>query len=866
MKRVAGAVSAAIICLVGVALAGEAGGSAEKDEGRFDPGTYGLYPPDAEFTARWEKVKDKYRASYRSKTADPESQRAFLAAWEKGCPMTRLMLTQRLVALEGGTLFDRKVHVPVGHGTLMKWAATFNEHFPPLDDRYKQYLFGRLKSWVKSHGGPGKYWNRLPPYVAALHGASAYPAGCTPPKERPFMWASRKELPALKERLKKDPWKTWYRLVCKISDAAMGKGDVDEELRLRFPPRVRSGGRSLPHAAECCALRYFVEGKKEYGLKAKDLLPGGLVKKGEWYTIDNFIWGIGCWSAWPPSTYDLIADLYTPEEREEIERLFLYRARVFVSRFNYNFNMTWFRQAGAGCSALLVGWKEGVDYTAGEIRKYVSALRGEGEYHEYWAYKSHVYENLIGPFACAYKHVRGTDLFGPKRGKYARSIRHYVRAASPLGTMPEFGDCPNMQSWTGYYVWELNALPEPARGELMWHWLRSGDPRFVHVRAGDAKRLTGGKFPCYTQGWSPMDDQYDASRRERRWPVGEAKLVRAILTLTDPLPEPIAPEPESYIAPKTGVACLRTGLDPDDVQLTIHTRRLGSLGYHGERDTMSFLMYAYGSPVIVHPGYHDIIYFQKPNTLAVKKPPEPCTGWFGFNGKPLIYNCSVYSHSLAAVGHDGGLRHGPGYWMKHARSSDLPVEALVADSGKGYFGKSAPEGHFRRAIVMATNLKGSSLPGKGYFVMVDDVLDVPAAAETKWLVQPRGTKVEGHGDTRTWTSYDFISIPPKPVRLLVHWVRPEGSKVTMKTGIWNLYPDPNGEPRPFPQIDWTGPGRMITVLYPLADGMAAPNIEDLPGRKGVKVGGDVIEVESEQVALTRGDRRFVVPLSAAGEE
>ena len=129
-------------------------------------------------------------------------------------------------------------------------------------------------------------------------------------------------------------------------------GSEDEELRLRFSKRPSGRMNHLPHAAECCALRYFLEGKKAYGLKAKELLPGGLVKRGEWYTIDNFIWSINCWSAWPPSTYALISDLYTPEEKKAIERLFLYRARVFVSRFNYNFNMTWFRQAGAGCAVV----------------------------------------------------------------------------------------------------------------------------------------------------------------------------------------------------------------------------------------------------------------------------------------------------------------------------------------------------------------------------------------------------------------------------------------------------------------------------------------------------------------------------------
>ena len=57
-----------------------------------------------------------------------------------------------------------------------------------------------------------------------------------------------------------------YRLVVKISDAYMAGGKRDEELKLRF-----SGG-GLPSVPGCLALRHYVEGKKDYGLKAKELI------------------------------------------------------------------------------------------------------------------------------------------------------------------------------------------------------------------------------------------------------------------------------------------------------------------------------------------------------------------------------------------------------------------------------------------------------------------------------------------------------------------------------------------------------------------------------------------------------------------
>jgi hypothetical protein len=377
----------------------------------------------------------------------------------------------------------------------------------------------------------------------------------------------------------------------------------------------------------------------------------------------------------------------------------------------------------------------------------------------------------------------------------------------------------------------------------------------------DRSRLTNDRLPCDTYQRAGFFDVHDLTRRERRWPVGEMKLVRAILAIKD-LPAPITPPAEPYVSPASGVVVLRTGLEPDDLQLTCYTKRTGAIGVHGTRDLTSILLYGYGAPLIVHPsrsyGRH---------AMAVEQPPAPCKSWND-------YRVGVWSHSVAAVGGDGGAYHGRGYQLRHVSDAALGVEAVVADAGTGYFGRAAPKGHFRRTILMVKNPKGSTLPGKGYFVLVDDVLDVPTDADTHWLLQPRGEKIEGDGDTKTWTSYDFLGIPPKPVRLMVHWVRPADSAVTMKTGIWAPPADlssmphgkPKGEPRPFPDITWTGPGRMITVLYPLAEGMKAPAIKGLPDRKGVAVGSDTIRAELDTVALTRGDEVFVVPLQAAKEK
>jgi hypothetical protein len=44
--------------------------------------------------------------------------------------------------------------------------------------------------------------------------------------------------------------------------------------------------------------------------------------------------------------------------------------------------------------------------------------------------------------------------------------------------------------------------------------------------------------------------------------------------------------------------------------------------------------------------------------------------------------------------------------------------------------------------------------------------------------------------------------------------------------------------------------------------MVVPKIEDLPDRKGVRVGGDTIEADAEKVTFKRGDKAFTAMLTA----
>lgn len=827
-----------------------------------------LFFSDAEFKERLEKVRDKMPRSW--------TPAALAAAWEKGCPLTRVMLTEVVMCLEGGVRKDTPVWA------MAALPERLDKGFPDLTNDLKERIFASAAQSRRTFSGV-RDWGAMAEHVAAAATVCEYPKGFEQ-RERPFVWTTREELPELKKRLEKDPWKTWYGLVVKISDAAMaGKtGGEDEELRLRFPAGIgKAAGVAmhLPNAIECLALRYFVEGKKDYGLKVKELLLKADSWKGAWSKcngvgvfvdragaarpadLPNWL-VIGWWNGGAEAcAYDLTADLFTPDDRLDVERTFLYRAAAGIAHTgpSVGYQSLRYSIATAGAMSVAVNWKEGADRLLTAMKGY--SFGGEGEPAHYYSYNMHTFHNLIGEWCNAYKHMYGKNPLAD-RADLARHLQHYVSVCGPFGDTPTWGDIADLQAMICYSFWEMNLMPDPVGGMLMWNWQRAGDPRIVMTPAADAKRLTGGKFPCCTQGWSPMHDQYDTAKRETRYPVGEAKLVRAILSFKD-FPEPVPP-PTTYIAPKDGVVALRSGLEPDDLQMTCYTRRIGALGIHGRRDTLSLLMYAYGSPVIVHPGYHGIDYMASTGKAAVKAPPPPCESWGGFNGRPLTYRSGIWSNSVAAIGVDGGLDGGKAsYWLRHQKADGVWAEAIVANSGDGYFGKSDPRGHFRRVIMLVKPDKSDSSEAakpKGYFVLVDDVLTTKTDADTRWLLQPRGTKVEGDDNTKTWTSYDFLNIPPKPVRLLVHWVRPPESKVEMKVGIFIPFPDPDGEERPFPDIQWKGPGRIMTVLYPLAEGMAAPTIEDLPARKGVKVGDDTIEANAERVTFRRGEKAFVLEL------
>jgi hypothetical protein len=845
-------------------------GAEAGEKTKFDPAKYGLYPSDKDFKARWEKVKHKYITSWQKKVANPKEQEAFVAAWGKGSPITRAMLTEVLMTMEGTARKDTPMRV-------LKLAKSMDKDWPRLSGTMQNKTFGSVASMRKKCKGL-RDWRSMSAHLRAVAMACEYPKGIKP-LERPFVWTTRAELPELKKRLKTDPWKTWYRLVVKISDSAMaGKdGSEDEELRMRFPAR-RYGAHGhgadchLPNALECLALRYYIEGRKDCGEKVKELLLKADSWKHVWsksdfgffrYRMQPKLPKLPAWlsvGAWPTGdevcAYDLTADLFTPEERLDVERTFMYRAAAYVAHTGPTVNCQSMRYslAAAGTLSLAVNWKEGVD-------RLLKAMKGY-KYKEtpphYWSYSLHTFHNLVGEWLVAYQHMYKTNPLAG-RADLASSLRHYVSVCGPFADTPGFGDMADMQAMIAYCFWEMNLMPEPTRGMLMWNWQRAGDPRIVMTPATDAKRLTGGKFPVCPRTWTVMHDQYDTSKRERRFAVGEAKLVRAILGFKT-FPKPVAP-PVTYIAPKTGVVVLRSGLEPDDLHIICHTKRCGPLGVHGRRDTLSLQMYAYGSPVIVHPGYHGIMYFAQAGKAVVKTPPSPCKTWDGFNGAPLSYRSGIWANSVAAIGVNGGLAGGKaGYWLRHEKAKGMPVEAVVSNSGDGYFGRANRKDHFRRLIMLVKPDKAEAGKPKGYFVLVDDVLTTKPDADTHWLLQPRGTKVEGDDDTKTWTSYDFLNIPPKPVRLLVHWVRPPKSKVEMKMGLWIPFPDPDGEERPFPDIQWKGPGRMITVLYPLAEGMKAPKIVDLPGRKGVKVGGDTIEADAGKVTFKRGGKVFVVEL------
>ncbi len=126
------------------------------------------------------------------------------------------------------------------------------------------------------------------------------------PRERPSLFITAEELPALREKLKSEPFaERWERFI-KYADHIL-------EQPTRHPGPWLNHSRPALGYIGVSALAYLVTGERRYGERAKEELEA-MIEVEQW--TGGFFLVVGERSAAAALAYDWCYDLFTPEERE----------------------------------------------------------------------------------------------------------------------------------------------------------------------------------------------------------------------------------------------------------------------------------------------------------------------------------------------------------------------------------------------------------------------------------------------------------------------------------------------------------------------------------------------------------------------
>lgn len=284
------------------------------------------------------------------------------------------------------------------------------------------------------------------------------PAWLTPKRAHPRLFFTPENLPRLRERCANGDLKDWYLGTKRSVEGAIG-GDLPPE-----PPRLPKEGHSLAYSQVFTAFRppaammqrmglvYALDGDRRIGADAKRraLFYFGFDPNGSTCTWHNdepamSIMRNGC------RTYDWTYDLYSPEEREVIEKCILIRAKAIYDvlreqRFHVApVDSHLGRQIGFLAEACLTVMaehpeaQEWYDYAMNVYRTvYPAWSRGDGGWNEgphYWlCYMDFGLDSLL-----AVRNATGEDIFNAK--SFFRETPWYGIYQIPPGSpISPFGD------------------------------------------------------------------------------------------------------------------------------------------------------------------------------------------------------------------------------------------------------------------------------------------------------------------------------------------------------------------------------------------------------------------------------------------
>ena len=722
---------------------------------------------------------------------------------------------------------------------------------------------------------------------AGLAAQAAYPKGYRPVREHPCLFCKASDRPRLKERLAKQPWRDWYeKLLRPLAEVALAARDLAElqtplfHLKV-FPlqgeeitPVQSMGPRGLWKSAVAnCALVAFLEQDDRFLAKARQLLlesvdavwgdDGGW--GGEDYDLDSgwtFSW---IWNAGMAVGYDLVASSFSPAERRRYEaRLARDLEYCQTDPLSPRYNPSWVGVTFMGTAALLLGREDYVRKVEAYLDQWVDqVLNGEGEYFEGSSYNCCMEPQCI-MLLTAIRNITGRNPAANPR--WAMRAEHWIRRAAPLGTDVTHSDAGLAATTAQLLLPSIPLLPQEVAGWVTWLYNRIGDPGWLPLAASDDERRRGISRPSFVPG--PGENPDTARRvpeRARRYPYGVWPEPSFWLMTPDPLPKPVEPPAGSYVARNAGLACLRADWSMPSMHTCLFAPRFfGSP--HSHWDSLTFDLWAHGAYLLKNVGYGELLnptpnvpahlaefLGAKPQPIPLK-PMAPWTAWHGWDER-LTFRISPVMTNIPTVDGGGGnhmtSRADPMHFVVNTGwAQALRVHSGVASS----FTRASTvgtEGRVMRLLVQVDPT--ASLPG--YLVVVDDLLpekltgdELPGFnvrleklnrpanpdARCNWYLHPRGEHA-GQGSRQTWTTCDFLSFPPKDVRLEV-CLPPEGLQ-------YELHPDGchfaggSFQPGHFLDVAWKGQRRFWAVLRPAAEGQTLPPADDLPRNLGLRIRG-----------------------------
>lgn len=693
-----------------------------------------------------------------------------------------------------------------------------------------------------------------------------YPAGYQPVTEHPVLLCRASDRPRLRDRLMREPWKTWYEKTHRpLAMVAMAAKDLTELSKPDFslqlfpltegPPRVEQGGGGWMYYLANLALVAFLEDDASYRRKAIDLLleAARINWNSSGWGGDDYDTGSGWTPSWVANAmlvvaYDLVADGMTAEERHPFEaRLARDLEWAQTDPVSPRYNPSWFGCAYIVTAGLLLGRHDYVRKIEAMLDQYVDqVLWGEGEYFEGSSYQAGCMEAPNHLCAYAIRHVTGRNPFDNPR--WSLRAEHWVRRCGPLGSDVTHSDAGLMELTVPELMASLSMLDSRVAGHVVWLWQRIGDPGWFPVVGNDEERASGvsigGRRPHI-----PLPTTLD---RKRRYPQPMGANPAGWLMVPDPLPEAVEPPPGSYVARGAGLARLRTNWNLDAMSACLFAPRFyGSP--HTRWDALTFDLWAHGAYLVKNPGYGELCSDKLPRIgdelaklLGVTRvrvddvipPPPPWKTW-NFWDDRKCYRLSPGASNVPTI--DGGGGH-----CKNGRCDPMHfvlntgwAQAVRVNGGFNYtyYATVGTDGDVIRTLIQVES--GDGLPG--YWVVVDDVLpkENPQAL-CEWHLHPAGT-FTGDNQTFTWQMLDFLNFPPKRVGFEV--VPPSQSVA------YELRPHPThigggsigvGQ---FITARWTGRRRFWTVLRPAAAGETLPSIRRLDNDLGLVIGErDVILV------------------------